>query len=146
MPSKAEERWKRLAALGAKHEIPTPEGEAWMSAVILEVAGPMLRQHGKTAERAKAVIMLVVAGWNKAILPPDKQPTLEKEIIDLLVPEDGSGAAIGVAVDIMDRAADRRERLFPELRKIIVDYEVEIGDGRLTLNVTSAPVPEVTKA
>ena len=146
MPSKAEERWKRLAALGAKHEIPTPEGEARMSAVILEVAGPMLRQHGKTAERAKAVIMLVVAGWNKALLPPDKQPTLEKEIIDLLVPEDGSGAAIGVAVDIMDRAADRREKLFPEIRKIIVDYEVEIGDGRLTLNVTSAPVPEVTKA
>ena len=146
MPSKAEERWKRLAALGAKHEIPTPEGEARMSAVILEVAGPMLRQHGKTAERAKAVIMLVVAGWNKALLPPDKQPTLEKEIIDLLVPEDGSGAAIGVAVDIMDRAADRREKLFPEIRKIIMDYEVEIGDGRLTLNVTSAPVPEVTKA
>ena len=146
MPSKAEERWKRLAALGAKHEIPTPEGEARMSAVILEVAGPMLRQHGKTAERAKAVIMLVVAGWNKAILPPDKQPALEKEIIDLLVPEDGSGTAVAVAVDIMDRAADRREKLFPEIRKIIVDYEVEIGDGRLTLNVTSAPVPEVTKA
>ena len=54
--------------------------------------------------------------------------------------------AIAVAVDIMDRAADRREKLFPEIRKIIVDYEVEIGDGRLTLNVTSAPVPEVTKA
>jgi hypothetical protein len=146
MPSKAEERWKRLAALGAKREIPTPEGEARMSAVILEVAEPMLRQHGKTPERAKAVIMLVVAGWNKALLPPDKQPTLEKEIIDLLVPEDGSGAAIAVAVDIMDRAADRREKLFPEIRKIIVDYEVEIGDSRLTLNVTSAPVPEVTKA
>ena len=63
-----------------------------MSAVILEVAEPMLRQHGKTPERAKAVITLVVAGWNKALLPPDKQPTLEKEIIDLLVPEDGSGA------------------------------------------------------
>ena len=145
MSSKAEERRKRLAELGAERSIPTPEGEARMSAVILEVAEPMLRQHGSNAERAKAVMMLVVAGWNKALLPPRQQPTVEKEIIDLLVPEDGSAEAVAVAVDIMDRAARRREELFPELRKVIVDYEVEIGGGRLTLNVTSAPVPEVAK-
>jgi hypothetical protein len=143
MPSKDQERWKRLAALGAKREIPTPEGEARMSAVILEVAEPLLKQHGKTPERAKAVIMLVVAGWNKALFPPDKQPVVEKEIVDHLVPEDGSAEAIGVAVDIMDTAADRREKLFPDLRKIIVDYEVEITGGRLTLNVTSAPIPDL---
>ena len=143
MPSKDQERWKRLAALGAKREVPTPEGEARMSAVILEVAEPMLKQHGKTPERAKAVLMLVIAGWNKALLPPDKQPALEKEIIDHLVPEDGSAEAIGVAVHIMDTAAERRETLFPDLRKIIVDHEVEIAGGRLTLNVTSAPVPDL---
>ena len=143
MSSKAEERWKRLAAMGAKGEIPTPEGEARMSAVILEVAEPLLKQHGKTAERAKAVLMLVIAGWNKTLLPPDKQPVVEKEIIDQLVPEDGSAEDIGVGVAIMDMAADRREKLYPDLRKIIVDYEVEISGGRLSLNVTSAPVPEV---
>ena len=137
------ERWKRLAALGAKRDIPTPEGEARMSAVILEVAEPLLKEHGKTPERAKAVLMLVVAGWNKALLPPDKQPALEKEIIDHLVPEDGSAEAIGVAVHIMDAAADRREKLFPDLRKIIVDHEVEISGGRLTLKVTSAPIPDL---
>ncbi|HUT94263.1 MAG TPA: hypothetical protein VMY37_32690 [Thermoguttaceae bacterium] len=143
MSSKDQKRRERLAALGAKREIPTPEGEARMSAVILEVAEPLLKRHGKTPDRAKAVIMLVVAGWNKALLPPDQQPALEKEIIDHLVPEDGSAEAIGVAVDIMDTAADRREKLFPDLRKIIVDYEVEISDGRLTLNVTSAPIPDL---
>ncbi len=143
MPSKAEERWDRLAALGAKREIPTPEGEAKMSAVVLEVAEPMLKQHGKTPERAEAVIMLVVAGWNKALLPPDKQPPIEKEIIDRLVPADGSAEAVGVAVHIMDTAAERRENLFPDLRKIIVDYKVEIAGGRLTLNVTSAPIPDL---
>ena len=90
MSSEDQKRRERLAALGAKREIPTPEGEARMSAVILEVAEPLLKRHGKTPERAKAVIMLVVAGWNKALLPPDKQPALEKEIIDHLVPEDGS--------------------------------------------------------
>lgn len=143
MSRRDQERWKRLAALGSKREIPTPEGEAKMSAVILEVVGPLLKQYAKTPERAKAVIMLAIAGWNKSLLPPDKQPVVEKDIIDHLVPDDGSGEAVGVAVEIMDAAADRRKRLFPDLRKIIVDYEVEIGGGRLTLNVSSAPVPDV---
>ena len=34
MSNKDKERWERLAALGVKREIPTPEGEAKMSAVI----------------------------------------------------------------------------------------------------------------
>ena len=143
MPSKADERWKRLAALGAKREIPTPEGEARMSAVILEVAEPLIKQHAETPERVETVIMLVIAGWNKSLFPPDKQSVVEKEILDCLVPEDGSAEAIGVAVDIMDTAAKRREKLFPDLCKIIVDHEVEIAGGNLTLNVTSAPVPDV---
>ncbi len=143
MPSKAEERWERLAALGAKRETPTPEGEARMSAVILKVADPLLRKYAQTPERAKTVIMLTVAGWNKSLFPPDKWPVVEKEIIDHLVPEDGSGEAIGVAVQIMDAAAARRDKLFPDLRKIIVDYEVEISGDSLNLNITSAPVPDV---
>jgi hypothetical protein len=33
MPSKAEERWKRLAAMGAKGVIPTPEGDTCRTSV-----------------------------------------------------------------------------------------------------------------
>ena len=43
----------------------------------------------------------------------------------------------------MDFIAEQREKLFPDLRKIILDYEAEIGDGRLKLDVTSAPIPDV---
>ena len=48
-----------------------------------------------------------------------------------------------MAVDIMDTAADRRKNLFPDLRKIIVNYEVEVSGDSLNLNVSSAPVPDV---
>jgi hypothetical protein len=63
MSIKDKERWERLAALGAKSEIPTPEGQAKMSAVILQLAEPLIRQHGKTAEQAEAILMLTIAGW-----------------------------------------------------------------------------------
>lgn len=143
MQSKAEERWKRLAALGAKRKIPTPKGDARMSAVILQLADPLIKQHGKTAQRTESIIMLTIAGWNKSMFPPEKQPLVEKELIDIFVPKDGGAEAVGVAMEVMDMMDERRQKLFPDLRKIIVDYEVEIVDGRLTLNVTSTPIPDL---
>jgi len=142
MSTKAEERWKRLAALGVKREIPTPEGEARMSAVILQLAKPLIRQHGKTEERAKSILMLCVAGWNKSVFPPDMQPIVEKELIDRFVPKGGSAEAVGAVVHIMDTVAEQREKLFPDLHRVIVDYEIEISGGDLNLNVTSARAPD----
>ena len=72
-----------------------------------------------------------------------KQPVVEKEIVHQLVPEDGAAEDIGVAVAIMDMSADRRDQLFPDLGKVIVDNEVEIPGSCLSLNVTSAPAPEL---
>ena len=143
MSTKDKERWERLAALGVKREIPTPEGEARMSAVILQIAEPLIKQHGKTAEQAQAILMLTIAGWNKSMFPSDKQPMIEKDLIDCFVPKDGSAEAVGMAVHVMDMVAEQREKHFPDLRKIIVDYEVEISEGHLTLNVTSAPIPDL---
>ena len=143
MLNKDNERSERLAALGVKSEIPTPEGEAKMSAVILQLAEPLLKQHGKTAERAKKIIFLTIAGWNKSMFPPDKQPSIEKDLIDSFVPKDGTAVAVGLAIQIMDIAAERREKLFPDIRKIIVDCDLDISDGRLTLNVISAPIPDI---
>ena len=143
MPGNDQERWERLAALGVQREIPTPEGEAKMSAVVLQLAEPLLKQHGKTPERAESLIMLTIAAWNKSMFPPDKQPLIEKDLIDSFVPRDGIAEDVGVAVQIMDLVSERRQKLFPDLRKMIVDYECSISGGRLTLNISSAPIPDV---
>jgi hypothetical protein len=143
MASTDNRRMERLAAWGAKREIPTPDGEVKLSAVIVQLAEPLLKQHGTSAQRAEAIISLVVAGWNKSMFPPDKQPIIERDLIACFVPKDGSAEDIGVAIDVMDMVAERRNKLFPEVHKIIVDYELDISGGRLTLNVTSAPIPDL---
>jgi hypothetical protein len=140
MRKNAEDRLKRLLALGVQREIATPPGEPRMSAVLLEIAAPLLEKHGKTAERAKTIIALTVAGWNKSQFPAERQPAVETDLIDCFVPRDSSAEAVGVAIDMMDFVADRRARLYPDLRKVVVDFEVIIADGRLTLNATSAPL------
>ena len=63
------------------------------------------------------------------------------DLIDRFVPKDGRGENIGLAVHVMDLIADRREELFPDLSKIILDYDLRISEGFLTLYVTSAPIP-----
>lgn len=143
MAKKDKERWERLIALGVKGEIPTPADEPKMSAVILQLAEPLLRQHGKATERAEAIISLTIAGWNKSMFPLEQQPSIENDLIDCFIPKDGNAEAVGVAVHIMDLIAERREKLFPALRKIVVDYELEISGGHLTLNVSSAPIPNL---
>ena len=146
MSSEAEERWKRLAALGAKGEIPTPEGEAKMSAVILQVAEPLVTKYAKTPEQAKTVIMLVIDGWNQSLFPPDKQAVVEKEILARIVSKGGHAETVGMVVDIMNTAAKRRRKLFPDLRRIVVDYKVTISGDSFNLNVSSAPVPDDWKS
>ena len=113
-----------------------------MSAVILQLAEPLLKLHDKNAKQAAVIISLTIAGWNKSMFPPDKQPRIEKDLIDCFVPKDGSAESVGLAILIMDIVGERREKLFPDLRKIIMDYDLDISDGRLTLNVTSAPIPD----
>src|SRR5262245_51720587 len=99
MQSHDKSRQERLAALGFKSEISTPPGEPKMSAVILQLVEPLLQQHGKTPERAKAIISVAVAGWNKSMFSVEHQPAVETDLIDCFVPKDGSAKAVGVAVE-----------------------------------------------
>jgi hypothetical protein len=145
MATKDEERWERLAALGFKREMPTPEGQAKMSAVIMQLAEPLIRQHAETVERAKAIISLTIAAWNKSMFPPEKQPLAEKELIDHFVPKDGPAEVVGLLVHIMETVADRQKELFPDLRKAIVDYKIEVSGDTLNLNVSSAPLPNLAR-
>ncbi|HUY34870.1 MAG TPA: DUF1549 domain-containing protein [Pirellulales bacterium] len=146
MPVMDDERWKRLSAMGVEREIETPEGDPRMSAVILKLADPLLKRRGTTDAQAKAIIGLCIAGWNKSQLPPDIQPAAEKDLIDAFVPKDGSAEAVGVVVEIVDLVGDRREKLFPNLHKLILDFDLKISDGSLTLNISSAPIPDLRVA
>ncbi len=50
------------------------------------------------------------------------------------MPKDGSAEAVGVAVEVMDIIVERRQKLFPDLRKLIVDYDVNPEQLNLAVN------------
>ena len=112
-----------------------------MSAVILTLAEPLLKKYGTNTKRAESIIALAIAAWNKAMFPAEAQDDFEKAIIDIAVPPDGDAELVGVAIEIMEMIEDRRKKLFPNLRVVIAKYDLQVADGRLSLNVGSAPIP-----
>jgi hypothetical protein len=119
----------------------TPENEEGLSAAVLRVAEPLLKEC-KTWKQARAVISLTMAGWNRSLLPEDDKPGVRKEVIDRFVPKATDTDAIGAAAQIMDIVAERRQRLFPKFHRIISNYDVEVRGDSLALSVTSAPLPD----
>jgi len=112
-----------------------------MSAVILTLAEPLLKKYGTDAKRAESIIALAIAAWNKAMFPAESQAGFEKTVIDIAVPSDGSAESVGVVIEVMELIEDRRKKLFPKLRVVIANYDLQVSQGRLTLNVGSAPIP-----
>jgi len=91
MTDEKSRRWARLASVGAtRPDVPTPADEARMSATILELPKPLIRKHASKPERASVIIMLTIAAWNKSMFPEEKQPAIEKDLIDCFVPKDGN--------------------------------------------------------
>lgn len=112
-----------------------------MSAVIVKLAEPWLKQYGANPSRAESVIAVTIAAWNKALLPADAQKEAEKELLDAVFPPGASAEDLGAIVQMMDQIEGRRKKLFPNLRKIIVNYEVDVTERGISLNVGSAPIP-----
>lgn len=136
----ASRKKKNRQATARRNEI-AQGGEPKMSAVILKLAEPLLQQVRDNPKRAEMVVTLAIAAWNKAMLPVEKQPGIEKEIIDTLVPKGGRAEDVGVICEVMDAIEERRKKLFPKLRRYIATHDFKMSHGKMMLNVGSAIIP-----
>jgi len=140
MQIKGTEWRQRLSALGVTNVIPTPGDEAKKSAVILELADPLLDEDSTDAEHVESIVLLTILTWNKAMFSADSQDGIEKEILDALVPPDGDAELLAEIIQAMDLIEERRKRLFPDLYRIVYNYDLQVSEGKIALNVASAPL------
>ena len=108
-----------------------------MSEIILELADPLLDGDVSNPKEVDFIVQLTIAAWNEAMFSSDRQAAMEKEIIDTLVAPDGDAEQVGTIIQAMEIVDDRRKRLFPNLRRFVVDYDLQVSEGRVALNVLS---------
>ena len=114
-----------------------------MSEVILDLADPIIDGDVSNPKEVDFIVRLTIAAWNKAMLPADKQDAREKEIIDALVPPDGIAEQVGTVIQALDIVEQQRKKLVPNLRRLVLDYDLRVSEGQVALNVLSeAMTPE----
>jgi hypothetical protein len=74
------------------------------------------------------------------------QSHIDKELIDRAVPKDGRAEDVGMIVSITELITERRNRFYPDLKQLIVDYDLQISETGFTLHVSSVPIKPLTDA
>jgi hypothetical protein len=107
-----------------------------MSAVILDLADFLLEM-AHTKERQKAAITITCIAWNIAVAGMEKAQKLFDayfETIDDPIHQQDT-------LDIIETIIERKQLLYPEINRFILDYEVVRTKNNLHLNVVST-VPD----
>jgi hypothetical protein len=119
--------------------VESPDGVK-MSEVILKLADPMLKEYGDNDKQIKTIISLTIIEWNRIMFPKDVGEKFQDEMIDTSSPEVGEADTVGSILYISKLIAERQKKYFPDLNRFIVDYELIVSDGDITLDISSAPV------
>lgn len=119
---------RRVAGRGAQPK---------MSAVILELADPLLKRYASTPDLTQKIIAIAIAAWNKAVLPADMQEGFDRKVLESLgrAADDKEGRE--VVTYIMEFMAEQRRRYYPNLWKYIVSFDIGESGGQISLNVAS---------
>jgi len=118
-----------------------PPDKVKMSDVILKLAEPLLKKYRDSDNRIKAIISLTILEWSKLMFPDSEQEELQDMTIDNLIPADGNAEDVASLIYISDLISERKQKYFPEIRKVILSYDLNVVRGDITLSISSAPIP-----
>ena len=118
-------------------EVAVAPGREKMSEVILDFADPLLR-HVEDVQGKRACLSLATYVWNIGCLPERERPDLRNEIIQLLLKSGPplSETEVGMMIDSL---VARKDTVFPEIRRMILDFEFVEGEDEFQFNVASVP-------
>jgi len=139
--SSKKDREKRKMLAARKRRDAKRSGEPKLSAVILELAEPLLKRYGDTPRTARSIIALAIAAWNKAVLPATMQEGFDEQVLHALGPIGDTKDGREVIAYTMNVIAERRKQYYPNLRKYIVSFDIDVSEGQTRLNVASAELP-----
>ena len=140
LQQKVEKGFKEMGLYPKKMEFTEPPDGVKMSAVILKLAEPLLKKYGDDDKRIETIVSLTIIEWNRLMFPEDQREKFQDEMIDTFSPPDDDAETVGSLLYISDLIAKRKKKYFPNLKKVIVNQELIVSNGNITLNIASAPI------
>jgi hypothetical protein len=136
-----EEILRRLSATGlAPTLVEEPTDERKVSDALLELIQPFVRSlapHERSQARLEQLVTFGALAWNATLLPGGDL-FLGQSLASLGLDEEGDQ----VARELVAALTERRQRLFPNDRRFIVDTVATVAaDGELTVSAAHAQLP-----
>ena len=135
------ERIKKSEHLSKYNVISPPPGVEKMSEVIHEFARPLLEKFVNDSDSGSDmafwnIITLAVLVWNTTLLPKDKQ---KDSIADIItgIPH-STDEELQMLKAMIGLLMIRKQKLFPDNRRLVLDYEIAITDNMRNLLITSS--------
>ena len=109
-----------------------------MSEILLEFAKPLTDE----CENDKAfynALQISVIAWNSSFLPSGERNKLIDESINKYINDNSERA---MAKEILLKMLERKEKNFPNINRMIMDFQISYRDGQQHLDVVSSTINE----
>jgi hypothetical protein len=111
--------------------------EVKMSEVIIEFAEPLMERAMNYEDEKKALTM-AIGLWNLSVLPLEKRAEEIETLIGALGGSESDPENDAENRNLIQLFIDRKERLFPDIERLILDYDMVETPKGLHLNVVSS--------
>ncbi len=114
----------------------SPSNATKMSEVIMEFAEPYL-ERATTMEDQKKALTMAIAMWNLSMLPKEKRAEEIEKLLGKLGGPEADPREDAESKKLIQFFMDRKEKLFPDIERLILNYDMVETPQGVHLNVVS---------
>lgn len=130
------QRVKDQSIDGGKEFLIAPPNMTKMSEIIIDYARPLLNVAKNDKEQKKA-LSIAIAIWNLSLFPKEMQSEYIGKITEIMTASRKDSGLSENDKEVLNFLMERKKTFFPEIKRMILDYEyVETPEG-FHINVVS---------
>ena len=114
--------------------------EIKISAVILKLAEPYISMYWGDEIRIRGIISLAIIVWNMTFLDQEENFKLQKKWVEELLPADCDAQDVATRLGVFENLQERQKNLFPNIRTIIMGYDLRMDSENMHLDISSIPL------
>lgn len=113
--------------------------EVKMSAVILKLAEPYLKMFAGNETQVSTIISVTTTVWNMGFLSEEEQDEFVEKWVDETLPQEYDAQGAAEMLRMFNDLKERKEKLFPNIRLVILGHDLRMDKNNIYLDISSAP-------